>query len=48
MSDAYEVRLVETGGTVYERMAIGVVIGSFVIFALSIGALFEGSRSTGR
>nr|WP_226038793.1 phosphate ABC transporter permease PstA [Natrinema sp. DC36] len=41
MSDAYEARLVETGGTAYERMAIGVVIGSFVLFALSIGALFE-------
>jgi len=41
MSDAYEVRLVETGGTTYERMAIGVVIGSFAAFALSIGALFD-------
>ncbi|MBZ6494115.1 phosphate ABC transporter permease PstA [Natrinema longum] len=41
MSDAYETRLVDSGGTTYERVAIAVVIGSLAAFSLGATALFE-------
>ena len=40
MSDAYEVQLVDSGDTTYERVAMGVVVGSFGAFMLGIAALF--------
>ncbi|WP_336036506.1 phosphate ABC transporter permease PstA [Halobacterium yunchengense] len=41
MSDAHEVRLVNDGGSTYERFASTVVAGSFAAFALAAGVLFD-------
>ena len=40
MSDAYQTRLVNSGGTRYERFAMALVVGSFAVFVLAAGALF--------
>ncbi|WP_436935089.1 phosphate ABC transporter permease PstA [Halovenus marina] len=40
MSDAYAVRLVDDGGTTYERFAMAVVAGAFLAFVLGAATLF--------
>jgi phosphate transport system permease protein len=40
MSERYSTQLVDGGGTTYEQFAIGVLVGSFVTFALAIGTFF--------
>jgi len=40
MSDAYGTRLVDDGGSTFDRVATAIVAGSFVAFALAAGTLF--------
>nr|WP_246971644.1 phosphate ABC transporter permease PstA [Natribaculum luteum] len=40
MSGTHEVRLVNDGGTTYERFAMAVVVGAFAAFVLAAGTLF--------